>query len=74
MTKTLKQHRNRYALVIDRTMMDLLKITEKTRLDLKIQGDRLIVTPVRENKRRSAVMQAYAHVSRKHSAFLKRLA
>ena len=74
MTKTLTQHGNSFALVIDRTMMDLLDITDKTKLDLKINGDRLVITPVRDAERRTNVMQAYAHVSRKHAAFLKRLA
>ena len=74
MTKTLTQHGNSYALVIDRTMMDLLHISEKTPLNLTINGDRLVVTPVRDGERRPTVMQAYAHVSKKHAAFLKRLA
>lgn len=74
MTKTLTQHGNSFALVIDRTMMDLLHISEKTPLDLKISGDRLVVTPVREGERRPSVMHAYATVSKKHAAFLKRLA
>jgi len=74
MTKTLTTHGNSYALVIDRTLMELLEISEKTPLDLSITGDRLVVTPVRDREQRAGVMKAYAHVSRKHAAFLKRLA
>ena len=74
MIKTLTRHGNGFALVIDRTTMDLLDITDKTMLDLKINRDHLIITPVRDGKRRTAAMKSYAHVSRKHAAFLKRLA
>ncbi|MEK7474923.1 MAG: AbrB/MazE/SpoVT family DNA-binding domain-containing protein [Candidatus Coatesbacteria bacterium] len=74
MTKTMTKHGNSYAVVIDRTMMDLMGITEKTPLDLSLKGDELVIRPIRDGHRRTSVMQAYAHVSRKHAAFLKRLA
>ncbi len=74
MTKTLTKHGNSYALVIDRALMDVMHINEKTSLSLTISGDRLVVTPDRKGERRPNVMEAYAQVSKKHAAFLKRLA
>ena len=74
MTKTLTKHGNSYALVIDLALMDVMHINEKTSISLTISGDRLVVTPDRNGERRPNVMEAYAHVSKKHAAFLKRLA
>lgn len=51
MIKKLTKHGNSYALVIDRGIMDLLNITEKSALYVTTDGKKLIVTPADSEKR-----------------------
>jgi antitoxin MazE len=48
MIKKLAKHGNSYALVIDRGIMDLLNISEKSALYVTTDGHKLIVSPVGE--------------------------
>ncbi|HEY5039197.1 MAG TPA: AbrB/MazE/SpoVT family DNA-binding domain-containing protein, partial [bacterium] len=52
MIKKLTKHGNSYALVIDRGIMDLLNISEKSALYVTTDGLKLIVSPVDEKKQR----------------------
>ena len=45
MLKKLTKHGNSLALVIDRPILDLLKIDTETPLDISTDGTRLIVAP-----------------------------
>lgn len=45
MIKKLSKHGNSYALVIDRSIMDLLNISEKSALYVTTDGKSLIVSP-----------------------------
>lgn len=46
MLKKLTKHGNSLALVIDRPILDLLKIDRETPLDISTDGTRLFVAPV----------------------------
>ncbi len=46
--KRLAKHGNSLALVIDRGVLDLLKINDKTPLDITTDGQVLIVSPVQD--------------------------
>jgi len=74
MTKTLTRHGNSLALVIDKPILDLLNITDSTPLNVKTDGESLVVSPVRdpndEAKFRAAVKKAH----KKYGRMLKRLA
>lgn len=48
MIKKLTKHGNSYALVIDRGIMDLLNISEKSALYVTTDGQKLIVTPAEQ--------------------------
>jgi antitoxin component of MazEF toxin-antitoxin module len=48
MIKKLTKHGNSYALVIDRGIMDLLNINEKSALYVTTDGRKLIVSPAGE--------------------------
>jgi antitoxin MazE len=74
MTKTLIKHGNSLALVIDKPVLDLLRITPDTPLELATDGDRLLVSPVRDKKRRESLRAALAKINRKYGNDLKRLA
>ena len=63
MLKKLTKHGNSFALVIDRPILDLLKIDPETPLDISTDGERLIVTRVDISSRRKKfdAAQAWAH-------------
>ena len=52
MVKKLTRHGNSLALVIDRPILDLLKIDPDTPLDVSTDGQRLIVVPAKSSARR----------------------
>ncbi len=74
MVKTLTRHGNSLALVLDRGVLDLLKIDANTPLEITTDGQVLIIAPARDEKRRKKVAQALEEVNRKHGRMLKRLA
>lgn len=50
MIKRLTKHGNSLALVIDRPVLDLLRIDADTPLSVTTDGDRLIIVPIRDDK------------------------
>lgn len=74
MIKTLTKHGNSLALVIDRAILDLLKIDSDTPLEISTDGDTLLISPVRDKKRREKFSKALDSVNKKHGRTLKRLA
>jgi antitoxin component of MazEF toxin-antitoxin module len=51
--KKLTKHGNSLALVIDRPILDLLKIDPETLLELSTDGKQLIVAPAKRSARRT---------------------
>ncbi len=45
MRKTLSRHGNSYALVLERSLMELLHITPETPLEIQTDGKSLTITP-----------------------------
>ena len=39
-----------YAVVLDDQLIELLKITAETRMEITVQGDTIVATPVREQR------------------------
>lgn len=74
MVKRLTRHGNSMALVIDKGVLDLLKITEKTPLDISTDGRVLLVAPVEDPDRRKAFEKALAQSHKKFGRVYKRLA
>ena len=74
MIKKLSKHGNSLALVIDRSILDLLDIDEKTSLDVSTDGEALVIAPVRDAKRRKRFEQALASTNERFGKALKRLA
>jgi antitoxin MazE len=74
MIKKLSKHGNSLALVIDRSILDLLGIDEGTALEMSTDGAALIVSPVRDKKRRKKFEQALASSNARYGKALKRLA
>ena len=75
MLKTLIKHGNSHALIIDKTILDLLKINpETTKLELVTDGNVLMVTPVRDKKQQKELNAALADINNKYGEVFKRLA
>lgn len=74
MVKRLTKHGNSYALVIDKPIMELLKITPDTPLEIATDGQVLVLSPVRDSKRQAKFNKALAGINRKFGRALKRLA
>jgi len=69
MIKKLVQHGNSSALVIEKSILELLDITLDTPLEIKTDGKRLILTPVPLELEHSL-----KRVNAKHGKTLKKLA
>jgi antitoxin MazE len=74
MTKNLIKHGNSLALVIDKPILDLLSITSDTPLELVTDGDRILVSPVRDKKREDKLRASLKKINGKYGDDLKRLA
>jgi len=72
--KKLTKHGNSLALVIDKGVLELLDIDDKTPLDISTDGKMLIISPVRDEKRRKQFEEALEKVNRKYGRALKKLA
>jgi antitoxin MazE len=74
MIKKLSKHGNSLALIMDRSILDLLHIDEKTSLNISTDGESIVVSPVRDKKRRQRFEQALASSNERYGKALKRLA
>jgi antitoxin MazE len=73
MTKTLTKHGNSLALIIDKPILDLLKIDAETPLEITTDGKRLMIAPV-DPQRRRKFEAALKDTMEKYDGMLKRLA
>jgi antitoxin MazE len=73
MVKTLIQHGNSSALVIDKPIMDLLNIEQNTPLEIITDGKNIIISPVRESNRLDRLSSSLGKINKKHSKTLKKL-
>jgi antitoxin component of MazEF toxin-antitoxin module len=74
MIKTLTRHGNSYALVIDKPIMELLDITATTPIEIATDGKTLVLSPVRDAKRKAKFEKALKDANRKFGRALKNLA
>ena len=74
MNKQLTRHGNSLALIIDRPILDLLKIDADTPLDITTDGANLVISPVRDPARRKQLKAAVVAGNRRYGRMLKRLA
>jgi len=72
--KKLTRHGNSLALVMDRGVLNILNIDAETPLDISTDGEVLIISPVRDEKRRKKFEDAVAETNRKYGRALKKLA
>lgn len=74
MIKKLTRHGNSRALVIDRAILELLKIDDDTSLEITTDGTRLIINPVPEEDRRTKIETSLATGNARYGRMLKKLA
>ncbi len=74
MIKYLTTHGNSLALVIDKAILELLKMTPDSPVEIATDGKSLIVSPIQDEKREKQLKAALAKVNRKHGKTLKKLA
>jgi len=74
MIKKLTKHGNSMALVIERSVLDLLKIDNDTPVEISTDGNVLIVAPVQDEARAAKFREALERTNRKYGRALKKLA
>ncbi|MDO8589120.1 MAG: AbrB/MazE/SpoVT family DNA-binding domain-containing protein [Armatimonadota bacterium] len=74
MIKKLTKHGNSMALVIERSVLELLNINADTPVEVSTDGNVLIISPVRDEARAAEFREALEKTNRKYGRALKRLA
>jgi antitoxin component of MazEF toxin-antitoxin module len=74
MIKRLTKHGNSLALVIDKPVLDLLKIDADTPLGITTDGRTLVISPTNDPARTDTFRSALETVNRQHGGALKKLA
>jgi len=74
MLKKLTRHGNSLALVLDKGVIELLNIDSDTPLEISTDGSLLLITPVRDEKRRRQFHDALEKTNTRYERALKRLA
>lgn len=57
MIKTLSKVGNSQALILDKTMLELIGVGERGEVELQVQGDTLLVRPARSGARRAELQR-----------------
>ena len=76
MIKNLTKHGNSYALIIDRPIMELLRIEPDTKLSLETDGKCITIRPVEPNAddQQAKLQNSLDKVNRRYGKVLKKLA
>ena len=74
MIKKLTKHGNSLAVVIDRAVLDLLKIDADTPLEISTDGQVLVISPVRDTAHQDKFQKALESANKRYGRALKRLA
>ena len=73
-TKTLQRHGNTHALVIDKSLMEMMGIQPDTPLHLTISGNSLIVTPANVGFGDEKMKEVLDHLWPRYGQMFKNLA
>lgn len=74
LTKKLSKHGNSLALVIDRSILELLDIDEKTPLNITTDGQALVIAPAQRKQRRKRFEDALTACNSRYGKALRKLA
>jgi len=73
MIKRLIRHGNSAALVIDKPILDLLRVDLETPLEIATDGRNIIISPQADPRGEDEVREALERVNKRHGAALRRL-
>ena len=74
MIKTLTKVGNSQALILDKTMLELIGVGERGEVELQVQGDTLLVRPAGSGARRARLQEIGDEVMEQFSDAFVRLA
>jgi antitoxin component of MazEF toxin-antitoxin module len=74
MIKTLTRHGNSYALVIEKPILELLRVSPETSFEIMTDGQCLVLTPLRDPEDEKRFKDALDMVHRRFGRAMKRLA
>jgi antitoxin component of MazEF toxin-antitoxin module len=74
MIKTLTKHGNSYALVVEKPILELLRVSPETPFEIVTDGQCLVLTPVRDSAEEQKFQAALKTVHRRFGRAMKRLA
>jgi antitoxin component of MazEF toxin-antitoxin module len=74
MVKTLTRHGNSYALIIDKPILELLHINPDTPIEIRTDGDVLVLVPQRETERQAKFEEALDETNKRYGRALRNLA
>jgi len=74
MKKRLIRHGNSLALVIDKPVLEMLRISADTPLELTTDGDSLLISPIRDEARQERLRAALDKINHRFGNDLRRLA
>ncbi len=73
MTKKLIRHGNSAALVLDKALLDLLKVKMDTPLEVTTDGRNIIISPQSKANAEAALLDALERINKKHGSVLAKL-
>ncbi len=73
MIKKLVSHGNSAALIIDKPIMELLKVDMETLLEISTDGKNLIISPIESDRREKRFRTALDKVNKAHGKTLQKL-
>lgn len=74
MTKKLVRHGNSLALVIDKAILDLLRIDHDTPLELITDGDVIVIKPERDEEVSDEIRAVHEEMAARYGKVFERLA
>ena len=74
MTKKLIKHGNSAALILDKPILDLLKVKMDTPLEITTDGKNIIISPASSDHDEKDLLEALEKVNKNHSRTLAKLA
>lgn len=74
MIKNLAKHGNSYALVIDKPILELLRVTPETPFEIITDGRSLVLSPLRDPREERKFQHALEMVHKRFGRAMKRLA
>ena len=73
MIKKLRKVGNSQAIVLDKSILELLRINSETPLDVSTNGDIILIKPVRDKKKQEQLKKNLEFINKEYGEVLKKL-